>query len=167
MFFFFPSRLRCRWESLLKQRRVCLFPMGGRGSRKTSSCLSSCSYVGSLSVFAADEAAGISGPGNSSPARAAASLPRTPPQPPPPLPPFPPLLFHLVLFLLLFLFLLLRGVGVPGEALLVERDHHLGALDVGLLGRDQVGLVRVLPDNGTGPKSDRGGKREEMWMTGK
>lgn len=47
----------------------------------------------------------------------------------------------LVLFLLLFLILLLRGVRVPGEALLIERDHHLGALDVGLLGWDQVGLV--------------------------
>jgi len=34
---------------------------------------------------------------------------------------------------------------VPGEALLVERDDHLGTFDVGLLGRDQVGLVGVLP----------------------
>lgn len=49
------------------------------------------------------------------------------------------------LVLVLFLVIILRGVGMPCQPLLIERDHHLGALDVGFLGRDQVGLVRVLP----------------------
>lgn len=34
---------------------------------------------------------------------------------------------------------------MPCQPLLIERDDHLGALDVGFLGGDQVGLVRVLP----------------------
>ena len=46
---------------------------------------------------------------------------------------------------LVVLLLLLCGVGVPGEPLLVEGDHHLRALDVRLLGWDQVGLVRIFP----------------------
>lgn len=36
---------------------------------------------------------------------------------------------------------------MPGEALLIERDDHLGTFDVGLLGWDEVGLIGVLPVN--------------------
>ena len=52
---------------------------------------------------------------------------------------------HLVFFLLLFLLLLLRGVRVPGEALLIERDDHLGTFDIGLLGWDEVRFIWILP----------------------
>lgn len=34
---------------------------------------------------------------------------------------------------------------MPCQPLLIERDDHLGALDVGFLGGDQVGLIGVLP----------------------
>ena len=40
---------------------------------------------------------------------------------------------------------LVLPAGVPGEALLVELDDGLRALDVGLPRRHQVGLVRPLP----------------------
>ena len=34
---------------------------------------------------------------------------------------------------------------MPGQPLLVELDHSLGTLDIGLLGRHEVGLVGALP----------------------
>lgn len=39
------------------------------------------------------------------------------------------------------LFLVFGGIRVPGEPLFVERDDHLRTLDVGLLGRHQVGFI--------------------------
>ena len=44
---------------------------------------------------------------------------------------------------------------MPGEALLVEGDDHLGALDVRLLGWDQVSLIRIFP-----------GKKEKLVVVG-
>lgn len=60
---------------------------------------------------------------------------------------FKPLLCstQLVFFLLIFLLLLLRRIRVPGEALLVERDHHLWTFDISFLSRNKVSLVWVLP----------------------
>lgn len=52
---------------------------------------------------------------------------------------------HLVFFLLFFLLFLLRGVRMPGQTLLIERDNHLWAFDVSLLGWDEIGFIRVLP----------------------
>ena len=40
---------------------------------------------------------------------------------------------------------LILTAGVPAESLLVELDHHLRTLHVGLPGRHQVGLVTSLP----------------------
>ena len=34
---------------------------------------------------------------------------------------------------------------MPSQPFFVELDHSLGALEVGLFGRDQVGLVTCLP----------------------
>lgn len=143
----FSSQSRCRREPLLRDGRSCLFPWrcGGAGKQAPPSLL------------AVTSAAGVSPLptwllGNSSPEcrrfpvphfSAAAALP-------PGL-----LLLPLVFFLLLFLILLLCGVRVPGEALLVERNHHLGTLDVGLLGRNQVGLVGVLPASGVREREKR------------
>lgn len=34
---------------------------------------------------------------------------------------------------------------MPGEALLVEGDDHLGTFHIGFLGRDEICLIGVLP----------------------
>lgn len=59
-----------------------------------------------------------------------------------------------VLLVLVLLLLVFGGIGVPGQSLFIEGDDHLRTLDVGLLGRHQVRLVRVFPEQrGRKPQS--------------